>query len=97
MAVDNRDRADAIASRILVQENPPSEDSEELEFDAQDKLSKVMLELGAEGINIKSLSEERWKEYLENMGLSPDQALMLLEDVAGWGVTDDEDSEELDS
>jgi len=87
----NRDdprKAQQIVGKYLVLENQV--DEEDLEDEAMVRVRETALELDKAGVNVDSLSEEQWREHLLAIGLNTTQVARAMEELAQWGITDDQ-------
>lgn len=54
------------------------------------EIQDLMADLGKRGVNVSSLTSGQWIDLLIEAGMDPDEALAQAENIASWGVTDEE-------
>jgi hypothetical protein len=87
----NKRKALAIAKKALAQTNPsPRKKQTGVQKHAGNivAIDNMAMEMASGGVDISSLSDAEWLELLKGRGMSDDEAMMALENLAAYGVTD---------
>lgn len=80
-------RAAQILATTLAVENPAGDDVEE---QAMLSVKEAALKLAQAGVNVSSLDEGQWRSRLLALGLNTTQVARAMEELAQWGITDDQ-------